>query len=183
MKYFTTDIYKSLQKDKVQMSKAEMAYQKYLHETSIPKHMIRNLHMHDAVVKDLSWQDYTFVMDFAILHTQTAVYHLSFKEVNIIKNEGIAVGDFWINEEIYTYDKGYEIHILFADFESAFKEITIRAQNILFKFDEQKLGFQKRIQDLMHEYQNSTGDKRVAVEKQLQNMKMEYDRKKRSGGV
>lgn len=87
-----------------------------------------NINWHDSFVvsADVIESDFEMVIDNIVSGTKT----ISFKNCNIILNDGNLNDCRWLYEEVYKINDGFEVHILVCD-ESGLKEIILQCSEVV----------------------------------------------------
>ena len=131
--YCTKSIYNQLKKiSKENMKKANLIvdeYSKAQMNEIIPDDIKEKLSFHDCKVKDFKVDGKDAAMIFDIYGQMATYDRVVFKSAKIISQESEVIGSYWIHNEIYCVENGYEVHIL-LDGEGT-HELTISCENIV----------------------------------------------------
>ena len=158
MKYFTKEWYIHGPKDATKMEQLDKSYIKQISTMNplIPKELLRNIHLHDTIVKDTFFTGGDYSIEVDTVHSGlTAVEKVVFSNAKIAVDDHVQKGDVWLYEEVYPKLAGYETHILFCDRCENPKELIIQSNDIWFCMDKMKHDEFQNIRLMMETYRNS----------------------------
>ena len=119
------------EKNKRKVNEILANYSRVQEEEKIPKDLRENIIFHDGQVVDCK-----FSRDL-VIHLIECPGHrsnnkITFQDVKIIKKEKTIRGSYWIYEELYIIEDGYEVHILFRceNFQEV-HELTLSCKDII----------------------------------------------------
>lgn len=96
---------------------------------TIPKNLRKHFRLHDCIVLSVEKRkDITILLDSSGGFTEEN--RLIFHDAIIIQEDKAVDGCWWIYEELYKTQDGYEVHMMFADETNSFIELTIIAKSI-----------------------------------------------------
>ncbi|KQY84097.1 hypothetical protein ASD24_09920 [Paenibacillus sp. Root52] len=134
--YCTRGIMRQLKKqskrNEEQMQLVLKEYREVNVTQDIPLEVRRRLHFHDCTVTELVTGD-ELVIRFDTRGGFTNINKLTLVAPKIIKQEGDIVGRYWLYEELYRIDDGYELHILFEG--EGMPELIVRCKDFLVEIE------------------------------------------------
>ncbi|MDR6726961.1 hypothetical protein J2W91_005486 [Paenibacillus amylolyticus] len=134
--YCTRGIMRQLKKqskrNEEQMQLVLKEYREVNVTQDIPLEVRRRLHFHDCTVTELVTGD-ELVIRFDTRGGFTNINKLTLVAPKIIKQEGDIVGRYWLYEELYRIDDGYELHILFEG--TGMPELIVRCKDFLVEIE------------------------------------------------
>lgn len=104
-------------------------YDKVQQEENIPQIIEERFSFHDCEVTDLKVEKKDLVIHLNTEGGFTNFNKVTFREAEIIKQEGQIKESIWLYEELYRLDNGYEVHALLAGEEMA--ELIIQCTDIM----------------------------------------------------
>ena len=169
MKYFNKEWYVRSKHSISCFQKAENLYAEYLCSNALilPKELIRDLHLHDAVLQGMHWFSDTLEMKFDVSRSASYVNGISFLNAEIVANDNPQEGDYWLFEEVYFINNVYVIHILFCDKFDIAKQIIIHATDISFSYDEMKRSTINTRKELVSKYKEASSEEKSVLYKKM----------------
>lgn len=119
-------------KNRREMERVSNEYREAILAQDIPDEIRSRVQFHDCTVTELLTGD-EVVIRFDTRGGFTNINKLALVAPEIIKQEGEIVGSYWLYQELYRIDNGYELHVLF-DGENM-PELIIRCADILVEED------------------------------------------------
>ena len=130
--YTTERILKKLKKIAKEAHKAIeatlKAYHKAMDKENIPTSLKDNFGFHDYQVKKVIQEDHNFIL-YLECDAHNPRYIVTFVNAEVIKQETHLVGTFWVHQELYKKDKGYEVHLLMG--EASYFDFVLRVDDIV----------------------------------------------------
>lgn len=169
MKFFTKEWYVLHKKEKADTRRIENMYVQYLSSVAsvLPEDILRDIHLHDAVLLEKYRSLDNLVMKFDVSHALSYVKELLFIDAEIVSCDDIKKGDYWLFEEMYLINGKYEINILFCDQDDNPKQIVVCMKDVVFKYDEAKKASINQVKKLLKEYQNASVQEKISLLKQI----------------
>lgn len=118
-------------------------YEKYYEKAlkSFDKEIVENINFHDCRVIDVKQTKDVLKVSFNNSGGFTNINEIQFKNYNIIKQDDILQGSWWIYYEIYIVDSKYELHVLLQnesmdliEFIVSFEKVSFSKERILQTF-------------------------------------------------
>jgi hypothetical protein len=162
MKIYTKEWYYKTDKTEEDFLSADRKYQEFLVCASAPEDLRNSLNFHDAVVKELLFEQGVLVLTFDVSGSGSTVTKVEFLGAQIQINDGIHQGDWWLYEEVYRFNEQYELHVLFCDLQGKAKELTVLFQEVVLEHNEEKREKQQALRKFLNmsrgPMSNKTGD-------------------------
>ncbi|MFE6078240.1 DUF4085 family protein [Paenibacillus sp. NPDC057886] len=103
-------------------------YRAVMLKQNIPDDILRRVQFHDCTVTELLTGD-EVVIRFDTRGGFTNINKVTLVAPEIIKQEGEIAGSYWLYQELYRIDNGYELHVLFGGEPTP--ELIVRCTDIL----------------------------------------------------
>ncbi|RXI38159.1 hypothetical protein DP129_12500 [Clostridium tetani] len=115
-------------------------YQKYYEKAlkTFDKHIVENINFHDCNVIDVKQTKESLKILFDNSGGFTNINEIQFENYNIIKQDDILQGSWWIYDEVYKVDDNYELHVLLQNKNKDLIEFVASFEQISFKRNEEK---------------------------------------------
>lgn len=115
-------------------------YQKYYEKAlkTFDKHIVENINFHDCNVIDVKQTKESLKILFDNSGGFTNINEIQFENYNIIKQDDILQGSWWIYDEVYKVDDNYELHVLLQNKNKDLIEFVVSFEQISFKRNEEK---------------------------------------------
>ncbi|MDN4605820.1 DUF4085 family protein [Paenibacillus sp. F6_3S_P_1C] len=130
--YCTREILRQLKKqsaeNRKEMERVSKEYREAIVAQDIPGEIHSRVQFHDCTVTELLTGD-EVVIRFDTRGGFTNINKLTLIKPEIIKQEGEIVGSYWLYQELYRIDQGYELHVLFGG--EPMPELIVRCTDIL----------------------------------------------------
>ncbi|MBY0118006.1 DUF4085 family protein [Paenibacillus xylanexedens] len=135
--YCTREILQQLKKQSAhnwrRVEHTSKEFREVMMAQNIPDEIHSRVQYHDCTVTELLTMD-EVVIRFDTRGGFTNINKLTLVAPEIIKQEGEIVGSYWLYQELYRIDNGYELHVLF-DGENM-PELIVRCADILAEEEE-----------------------------------------------
>ncbi|KOY16801.1 DUF4085 family protein [Paenibacillus xylanivorans] len=130
--YCTREILQQLKKQSAEntkeMDRVSKEYMEAILAQDIPGEIHSRVQFHDCTVTELLTGD-EVVIRFDTHGGFTNINKVTLVAPEIIKQEGEIVGSYWLYQELYRIDQGYELHVLFGG--EHMPELIVRCADIL----------------------------------------------------
>lgn len=130
--YCTREVLRQLKKKSAEntkeMERVSKEYREAVEAQDIPGEVHSRVQFHDCTVTELLTED-EVVIRFDTRGGFTSINKLTLVKPEIIKQEGEIVGSYWLYQELYRIDQGYELHVLFGG--EPMPELIVRCEDIL----------------------------------------------------
>ncbi|PYE47836.1 DUF4085 family protein [Paenibacillus barcinonensis] len=130
--YCTREVMQQLKKKSAEYTKEmEVVLQEYrdaMVKQDIPADVHLKLQFHDCKVTDLLTGD-ELVLRFDTRGGFTEINKLTLTDAEMLKQEGKIVGSYWLYDELYRIDNGYELHVLLNG--EPMSELIVRCTDIV----------------------------------------------------
>lgn len=130
--YCTREIFRQLKKqsaeNRKEMDRISKEYREAIVAQDIPGEIHSRVQFHDCTVTELLTEN-EVVIRFDTRGGFTNINKLTLVNPEIIKQEGEIVGSYWLYQELYRIDQGYELHVLFGG--EPMHELIVRCADIL----------------------------------------------------
>ncbi|MFC9707295.1 DUF4085 family protein [Paenibacillus sp. NPDC056933] len=130
--YCTREIMRQLNKqsaeNRKEMERVSNEYREAIVAQNIPDEIHKRVQFHDCTVTELLTGE-EVVIRFDTRGGFTNINRLTLVAPEIIKQEGEIVGSYWLYQELYRIDNGYELHVLFGG--ENMPELIVRCADIL----------------------------------------------------
>ncbi|SLK13018.1 MULTISPECIES: DUF4085 family protein [unclassified Paenibacillus] len=130
--YCTREILLQLKKQSaentIEMDRVSKEYREAILAQDIPDEIRSRVQFHDCTVTELLTGE-EVVIRFDTSGGFTNMNKLTLIAPEIIKREGEIVGSYWLYQELYRIDNGYELHVLF--YGENMPELIVRCEDIL----------------------------------------------------
>ncbi|QLG41999.1 DUF4085 family protein [Paenibacillus sp. E222] len=130
--YCTREVMLQLKKQSAEnrreMEHVSNEYRDVILAQDIPHEIRSRVQFHDCTVTELLTGD-EVVIRFDTRGGFTNINKLTLVATEIIKQEGMIVGSYWLYQELYRIDNGYELHVLF--YGENMPELIVRCEDIL----------------------------------------------------
>ncbi|WP_342554916.1 DUF4085 family protein [Paenibacillus sp. FSL R7-0652] len=130
--YCTREVMEQLKKKSAEnteeMQRVQQAYREVMAAQQIPVDVRRRIQFHDCTVTELLTGD-DLVIRFDTDGGFTEVNKLTLTAAEIVKQKGEIVGTYWLYEELYRIDNGYELHVLLDG--GSKPELIVRCADII----------------------------------------------------
>ncbi|MGM0885228.1 MAG: DUF4085 family protein [Bacillota bacterium] len=115
-------------------------YRRYMEEASntLDKDIIENFGFHDCTITKSVQKDMSLILLLNNSGGFTNIDEVTFKNFNIIKQEGSLEDSWWLYEEVYKVNDKYEFHVLFQNNNMGLIDFIISAEQISFKSNKKK---------------------------------------------
>lgn len=110
------------------MGRVSTQYRETMMAQEIPDEIHGRVQYHDCTVTELLTMD-EVVIRFDTRGGFTNINKLTLVAPEIIKQDGGIVGSYWLYQELYRIDNGYELHVLFEG--ESMPELIVRCADIL----------------------------------------------------
>ncbi len=171
MQYLTKERYTAFQNGDTDFDKALAAYRAQLQTYAADlRQTAANLSLHDACVIAMETAGDDLVLHLDISAAFSTAERVAFKGAVVEKDEGVAVGDAWLCEEVYPTKDGFRVLVLFETADGTLKEWRLSAREVLFAENKEMAAAQKKAQELSKARKTATPAQRAAIEKQLRQL-------------
>ncbi|MHA7580773.1 DUF4085 family protein [Paenibacillus vandeheii] len=130
--YCTREVLRQLKKKSAEntkeMERVSKEYREAVVAQDIPGEIHSRVQFHDCTVTELLTGE-EFVIRFDTRGGFTNINKLTLVKPEIIKQEGEIVGSYWLYQELYRIEQGYELHVLFGG--EPMPELIVRCEDIL----------------------------------------------------
>ncbi|MGE6575336.1 DUF4085 family protein [Paenibacillus xylanexedens] len=130
--YCTREVMRKLKKQSAEnrreMERVSDEYREDIVAQDIPYDIYSQIHFHDCTVTELLTGN-EVVIRFDTRGGFTNINKLTLVAPEIIKHEGEIVGSYWLYQELYRIESGYELHVLFGG--ENMPELIVRCADIL----------------------------------------------------
>ncbi|MDD9271774.1 DUF4085 family protein [Paenibacillus sp. GCM10023248] len=109
-------------------------YRRYMREVSntMDKEIINKFRFHDCTITNTVQEDKSFVIRLDNSGGFTNINQVTFKNFNIIKQEGSLEDSWWLYEEVYKVNNRYEFHVLLQNNKMGLVNFIISADQVSF---------------------------------------------------
>lgn len=97
----------------------------------VPAHIKENYNFHDCAILKMTKDGNNIVFELDNSGGFTNINKITYKDAVILENNFVG-GCYWIYDEMYLCDKGYEFHIA-VDGENGYDYITLQANDVIFE--------------------------------------------------
>lgn len=97
----------------------------------VPAHIKENYDFHDCVILKMTKDGNDIIFELDNSGGFTTINKITYKDAEILENNFVE-GCYWIYDEMYLSDKGYEFHIA-VDGENGYDYITLQASDVIFE--------------------------------------------------
>ena len=97
----------------------------------VPAHIKENYNFHDCAILKMTKCGNDIVFELDNSGGFTNINKIIYKDAEILENNFVD-GCYWIYDEMYLCDKGYECHIA-VDGENGYDYITLQASDVIFE--------------------------------------------------
>lgn len=117
------------------VSSTSKNYRKYMEEASntFDKGITENFGFHDCTIIKTVQEGTSLKLLFDNSGGFTDIDEVTFKDFNIVKQEGSLKDSWWLYEEVYKVNDKYEFHALLQNKEMGLTDLIISADQVFFK--------------------------------------------------
>ncbi len=137
--YVTQEVYDLLEaegeKNREETEAVLDEFEKVEEAQKIPQHIQANYNMHDAVVLTQQMVGNDLVLTFDVSGGFTDLNKVTYKDAEIVESEPITGESWYLYDEIYRTETGYEVHMLLQDEELLY--LTVRCSDIICEEEEE----------------------------------------------